>query len=161
MTELIALLKERGTVIDGTFNLWVSTPGAPNVAGARSADVERADRNYLRLIKRLYDAGVTLVPGTDNSAGTTYVAELELYERAGIPAPEVLRIATLVPARVLREERDYGSLAPGKVADVIVVDGRPAERVSELRKVWTVVRAGRPYDADALRGAIGAGRTAP
>jgi imidazolonepropionase-like amidohydrolase len=157
MTSLIAFLKERGTVIDGTFNLWISSAGAPNPAGGQSADTERADRNYLRLIKRLYDAGVTLVPGTDNSTGLTFPAELELYERAGIPAAEVLRLATLVPARVMREERDYGSVVPGKVADLVVVDGRPAERVSDVRKVRHVIRAGRPYEPDALRAAAGFG----
>jgi imidazolonepropionase-like amidohydrolase len=159
MTALIDVLRRHGTVIDGTFNLWMRVPeGAPrpSVTGLPSAAVDslarRADANYLRLIKRLYDAGVTLVPGTD---GSSYNVELETYERAGIPAAEVLRIATIVPARVMKDEREYGSIAAGKVADIIVVDGRPAERVSDLRRVERVIRAGRLYDPKALTAAVG------
>ena len=121
------------------------------------ANAQKADANYLRLIKRLYDAGVTLVPGTDNSAGTTYNNELEIYERAGIAAAQVLQMATLVSARVMKDDREYGSIAPGKIADLIVVDGRPAEHVSDLRKVQQVVRGGRLYNAQELRAATGFG----
>jgi imidazolonepropionase-like amidohydrolase len=157
MTAQIAFFKERGTVIDGTFNLWMTTPGAqgPNVTGLPQAAADslgrRANANYLRLIKRLFDAGVTLVPGTD---GSSYNGELENYERAGIPAPEVLRIATIVSARVMKDEKDYGSIAVGKVADLIVVDGKPAERIADLRRVERVVRAGRMYESRALRSAL-------
>jgi hypothetical protein len=42
---------------------------------------------YMRLLKRLYDAGVTIVPGTDNVPGLAYHGELELYERAGPTEP--------------------------------------------------------------------------
>jgi imidazolonepropionase-like amidohydrolase len=162
MTALIDLLRRNGTVIDGTFNIWMRVPqGAPrpSVTGLPSAAVDslaqKADANYLRLVKRLYDAGVTLVPGTD---GSSYHVELETYERAGIPPAQVLRIATIVPARVMKDDREYGSIAVGKVADIVIVDGRPAERVSDLRKVERVIRAGRVYDPKALTAAVGAER---
>lgn len=153
LTALIALFKEKGTVIDGTFNLWLVGQGqTPNITGqpATGGDslARKSNANYLRLIKRLYDAGVTLVPGTD---GSSYNQELETYERAGIPPASVLVIATLVPARVMGEERDYGSIAVGKVADLLVVDGKPAERVADLRKLERVIRAGRVYDPKLLR----------
>jgi hypothetical protein len=160
MSAMIDLFKQRGTVIDGTFNLWMRAQpgsGAPNVSGqpgpAPDSIAQKGNANYIRLIKRLYDAGVTLVPGTD---GSSYNAELELYERAGIPAAQVLRIATIVPAQVMKDDRDYGSIAVGKVADIIIVDGKPAERVADLRKVERVIRAGRVYESKALRAAIGA-----
>jgi imidazolonepropionase-like amidohydrolase len=143
LTALIALFRERGTVIDPTVNLWMRE--------TNDSLSKKSNANYLRLVKRLDSAGVTLVPGTD---GSNYNAELENYERAGIPAVKVLQIATIVPARVMRDEKDYGSIAPGKMADLIVVDGKPAERVADLRKIERVVRAGRLYDAKALRGAL-------
>ncbi len=92
--------------------------------------------------------------GTDNNSGSTYILELELYQHAGIPAPAVLQIATIGAARVMKDDRDYGSLAEGKVADVIVVNGRPYEKVSDLRNIEHVVRAGRVYDPRALRAAV-------
>jgi imidazolonepropionase-like amidohydrolase len=159
MTAMIDLFKQRGTVIDGTFNLWMRVPnasGAPNVTGVPNTTgdtlAQKSDANYLKLLKRLYDAGVTLVPGTD---GSSYNSELELYERAGIPAAQVLRIATIVPARVMKDDKDYGSIAVDKVADIIIVNGKPAEHVSDLRKVERVIRAGRVYDSKALNKAIG------
>jgi imidazolonepropionase-like amidohydrolase len=158
MSAMIDLMRQRGTVVDGTFNLWmrVRTAGAPNVTGlpntAPDSLAHRSDANYLRLLKRLYDAGVPLVPGTD---GSSYNAELELYERAGIPAPQVLRIATIVSAQAMKDDAQYGSIAVGKVADVIIVNGKPAEHVAELRKVDRVIRAGRVYDPKALKASVG------
>ncbi len=156
---MLALFKERGTVIDPTVNLWLSpraqggTP-APNVgipAPASDSLAQRADATLLAIVKRLYDAGITIVPGTD---GSSYNSELENYERAGIPAAQVLRIATIVPAQVMKEDKDYGSITAGKVADLLIVDGKPAERVADLRKVERVIRAGRVYDTKALKAAI-------
>jgi len=150
MTAMIETLREHGTVVDGTFNLWLRDTTGSNASTAR-----RGNAAYLRLIARLYEAGVTMVPGTDNSSGSTYHEELEIYERAGIPAPRVLQMATIVSARVMGDEAGYGSIAPGKVADIVIVDGRPAERISDLRRVDWVIRAGRAYEPQALFEAVG------
>ena len=147
MTKLIDFLKAKNTVIDGTFNLWMGR-------GALSGDGNPGAQQYARLLKRLYDAGVPIVAGTDNNTGSTFILELELYQHSGIPAPAVLQIATINAARVMKDDREYGSLAVGKVADVIVVNGRPHERISDLRNLETVIRAGRVYDPKALRAAV-------
>ena len=159
MTGLIDLLHQRNTVVDGTFNIFMLGPNPggppPNVTGIPSSTndsvIRKTNANYLRLIKRLDSAGVTLVPGTD---GSSYNVELETYERAGVPAAKVLQIATIVPARVMKDDKDYGSIAVGKVADLLIVDGKPAEKVADLRKVEKVVRAGRLYEVKELRGAL-------
>lgn len=147
MTQLIYFLRDKGTVIDGTFNLWMGQ-------GALTGQGNPGAAQYGRLLKRLYDAGVPIVAGTDNNSGQTFILELELYQHSGIPAPAVLQIATLNAARVMKEDRDYGSIAPGKVADIIIVNGQPAERVSDLRKLETVIRAGRVYNPTTLRAAV-------
>ncbi len=142
MTTLIADLKAHGTVVDGTFNLWMR-----DTTGTDSLDARAGNAAYLRLVKRLYDAGVTLVAGTD---GSSYNAELELYERAGIPASRVLQIATIEAARVMGEADTAGSIAVGKTADLLIVDGKPTERIADLRKVELVMRGGRAYVPRAL-----------
>lgn len=147
MTSLIQFLKEKGTVIDGTFNLWM---GAGALTGRGNPGAEA----YGKLLRKLYDAGVPLVAGTDNNSGTTFILELELYQHSGIPAPAVLQIATINSARIAGDAKDYGSLTTGKVADVIIVAGNPAERVSDLRNIETVIRAGRVYEPRALRAAM-------
>jgi imidazolonepropionase-like amidohydrolase len=148
MTSLIELLREHGTAIDGTFNIWM---GGRAVLDGQGDDANRA---YGRLLRRLYDAGVTLVPGTDNITSATYVTELELYQHVGIPATAVLQMATITSARLMGEDGEYGSIAPGKVADIIVVDGRPTERVADLQRVETVIRGGRVYRSSELRAAV-------
>jgi imidazolonepropionase-like amidohydrolase len=154
MTDLIRFLAERRTVIDGTFNLWIGG-GASIVGAGGSTNQNRADSAYVRLIRRLYDGGVRLVAGTDNSTGSTYRRELEMYARAGIPNAKVLQIATIDAARFMKEDADYGSLAAGKVADLIVVDGNPLERLGDLSRVETVVRGGRVYRVADLLTAVG------
>ncbi|MEO8624400.1 MAG: amidohydrolase family protein, partial [bacterium] len=181
MTELIDFLRAHHTVIDptlGAFNsrspladgsdpvmgktvAWLppvmqrgylqGAPGSPeDVARARAGDA-----TYARIVKRLFDAGVTIVAGTDNGSGLPLQGELEIYERAGIPAANVLQIATIVPARVMKQDKDYGSIAVGKVADLVIVDGKPAERISDIRRTVQVVRGGRVYKTKDLFAAAG------
>jgi imidazolonepropionase-like amidohydrolase len=147
MTELIRLLADHGTIVDGTFRLWMGQ-------GAVRGEETPTSQAYSRLIARLWEAGVTLVPGTDAGSGMALHEELRLYVMAGIPAPEVLRLATLGSAEVMGEEADYGSIVPGKVADIILVEGRPHERIEELARLTHVIRAGRIYDPAAIRAAL-------
>jgi imidazolonepropionase-like amidohydrolase len=109
----------------------------------------------LRMIKMLYDAGVPLVAGTDAMPGFSLHRELELYAEAGIPAGDVLRIATLGAARVMKRDTELGSIAPGKLADIILIDGDPARRVTDIRRVSLVVKDGNVYEPDALYKSIG------
>jgi imidazolonepropionase-like amidohydrolase len=182
VTELISFLRDRGTVVDGTFNVWQdrsrplpdgtdaifgptldwmpplmkrSMAASPADTPEAAARAEAASANYRRMLKRLYDAGVTLIPGTDNVPGLSLHGELEVYERAGIPAAAVLQIATIVPARVMKDDKNYGSITPGKIADLAIVNGRPAERITDLRRTERVVRAGRVYESKALYEAAG------
>ncbi|MCC7003773.1 MAG: amidohydrolase family protein [Gemmatimonadaceae bacterium] len=150
MTKLLDFLKARGTAIDGTFNLWIGGGGAIVGAGG-STNQMKADSAYMQLIRRLYAHGIPLIAGTDNSSGSTFRRELEMYEMAGIPAPRVLQIATIDAARFMKDAADYGSISVGKVADLIIVNGKPSEKISELAKIETVLRAGRRYDVDTLR----------
>ncbi len=148
MNGLLEFLKDHGTVVDGTFAIWEGW-GMLDGQGPPSAHA------YERLLRRLFEEGVTLVPGTDAASGTQLLVELELYEHAGIPAPEVLRIATLIPATVMGEAADYGSVTAGKIADLVIVDGRPAEHIRDLRRTEWVVRAGRLYRSEDLYRAAG------
>lgn len=146
MTALIEDLKAHNTVIDGTFNLWLR-----DSTGADSAEAKRNNRAYLRLIKRLYDADVTLVAGTDLSS---YNRELEHYEMAGIPAPQVLQIATYGAARVMGLQETHGKVAPGYAANLVIIDGKPYERIADLRRVSFVLRDGKAYTPQALLEAV-------
>lgn len=123
---------------------------------------ERMDQRYqdsfqrmLDMAKAFYDAGIPIVAGTDGFAGYTLHRELELYEKAGIPSAKVLQLATLGAARVVKRDRELGSIAPGKLADMILVDGNPAAHVSDIRRVKTVVKDGVVYQVADLDHALG------
>lgn len=113
-----------------------------------------------RLLARLHHEGVTLMAGTDAFAGYTLHNELALYVHAGIPAPEVLRMATLVPAQVLGVDgpSQRGFIAPGKQADMILVDGDPTRDIGDLRHVWRTIKDGRVYDPAQIEQAMGMSR---
>jgi imidazolonepropionase-like amidohydrolase len=109
----------------------------------------------LDMAKTFYDSGVPIVAGTDSLAGFTLHRELELYVKAGIPAPKVLQIATLGAARVVKRDSELGSIAPGKLADVILVDGDPSAHISDIRRVKTVVKDGVVYQVADMDKALG------
>jgi imidazolonepropionase-like amidohydrolase len=102
--------------------------------------------SMLRLLKALHEAGVTIIPGTDALAGYTLLHELELYVRAGIPPAEVLRMATLTSARVIGVDFQRGVIAPGKLADMILIDGDPTIRIADIHKTTLVIKGGRVFD---------------
>lgn len=127
--------------------------GTSGVTAADSRAVMRHRAAYERMIAMvgvLHRAGVPILAGTDAVAGLAYVRELELYVQAGIPPAEVLRIATANAARVMKLHDQRGLLVEGQVADLILVDGDPSRVISDLRRVHTVIRGDRLYDAEAL-----------
>ena len=111
--------------------------------------------NMMKLVGMLYDAGIPIVAGTDGLSGFALHRELELYVQAGIPAPAVLRIATLGAATVMHRDDRLGTIAPGKLADLVIVDGDPTVHISDIRRVRTVVKDGNVFDAMEVAAAIG------
>jgi hypothetical protein len=146
MTRLIEMLRTHRITVDATLNVF-------RPRSASRASEAAWDATFGRLVKRLHDEDVTLVAGSDGSADR-YLTELALYQRAGIPAARVLQIATIVAARVMNEDALYGSIVPGKIADIVIVNGRPLDRIADLEHVETVIRAGRLYEAAELRAVL-------
>jgi imidazolonepropionase-like amidohydrolase len=129
--------------------------GALTVPKGQEAQYREAFPAMLRLLKALHEAGVTIIPGTDSMPGYSLHHELELYVRAGIPAPEVLRMATLTSAHVIGVDGERGVIAAGKLADMILVDGDPSVSIADINKVDLVMKGGRVYDAARVEQALG------
>jgi imidazolonepropionase-like amidohydrolase len=111
----------------------------------------------LRMTKRMYDAGIPMLAGTDATAGIMLHRELELEVRAGIAPEKALQIATYNAARLLKQEKELGSIAPGKRADFVLVDGNPAEHISDIRRCHWVMKNGMLYDSAKVYAAVGIG----
>jgi hypothetical protein len=189
--DFINFLRQHHTVLDPTINVFEAlfcgdpsafTPGLEQIVPRFPPQVRRAMRSgalevppdrqaayreafpaMLRLLKAIHDAGVTIIPGTDALAGYTLHHELELYVRAGIDPGEVLRIATWTPALVMGVNKDRGVIAPGKLADMILVDGDPTKNIRDINNITTVIKGGKVYDPTAIEKALGIapGQTPP
>ncbi|HTC37691.1 MAG TPA: amidohydrolase family protein [Steroidobacteraceae bacterium] len=115
----------------------------------------------LAAVARFHRAGIQIVSGTDDVAGFAFQRELELYVKAGIPANEVLRIATWNGATYARVLSDRGSIERGKRADLILIDGDPTQNISAVRNVALVLQDGDAYYPAELYGELGVKPFAP
>ena len=183
VNSFIALLKEKGIVVDPTVTIFDDmfrhrsgelNPGYAMIADHMPPSVRRGmlagrmDINesnaaryaksadaLLEMIAKLHKAGVPLVAGTDAMAGFTLHRELELYHRAGISNADVLRIATLDSARVAGVADSTGSINEGMQADFVLLEGNPLEDISAIRKPVAVFKGDRWYDPAQLYEAVG------
>jgi imidazolonepropionase-like amidohydrolase len=89
--------------------------------------------------------GTGLVPGVGN------LRNFELLVEAGFTPEQAVQIMTLNGARILGIDQRVGSIAPGKTADVVVIQGDPVGRPSDIYNVVTVFRDGIGYDSQRLR----------
>lgn len=117
-------------------------------------------RVSMRDVREMRAAGVPLVAGTDIGApllvpGFSLHDELELLVRvAGMTPPEALRAATLTPARVLGRADSLGTVEPGKLADLVLLDADPLADIRNTRRIHAVVADGRLLDRAALDGLL-------
>jgi imidazolonepropionase-like amidohydrolase len=111
--------------------------------------------NMLHMVKALHDAKVPTVTGTDALAGLYLDREIQLFVEGGLTPAEALRDATIEPAKAMRLEKKTGSIALGKAADLVVVDGDPLADIADVRKVVKTVRGGTVYPSHELFGAVG------
>ena len=98
---------------------------------------------------QLRQSGVTLITGTDSGIPMNFHfdstwREVDTFVRLGMPPMEAIRAATYWPAKLLKRD-DLGLVAPGKLADIIVVDGDPLRSMESLRHVVHVVKDGVVY----------------
>jgi hypothetical protein len=181
--DFIALLARHQTVIDSTlttFDFIRQRPGTLSQAYASVADhlppdvkrglyvaemkipddstAARYEKSYQKMIEfvgRMYKAGIPLVAGTDATPGFTLQREMELYVQAGLTPSQVLQVATWNGAKYARVLDDRGSVAIGKRADLILVDGDPTTNISDIRKVALVLKDGNAYYPSEIDTALG------
>ncbi len=183
VTKFIAKLKGKQIVVDPTLGVFegeytarpgVVSPGYAAIldrlpmprrreafAGGLpvAGDEDRVYRASFQAMQamtaRLYRAGVPLVIGTDGIQGLMLHRELELWVQAGIPAEQVLRIATMGAARVARVAQERGSITQGKIADMALFDGNPAHAISDIRNPRIVIKDGVVFHSEDLFRAVG------
>jgi hypothetical protein len=122
----------------------------PLPEGTSRADAIASVKHMLEYVAVMRKAGVPIVAGTDGN-GMELVRELELYVQGGMTPAEALATATIDAARNVGADKRTGSIAVGKEADLLLVDGDPEKNIGDLRHVDQVVLDGALLDGDALR----------
>jgi len=103
-------------------------------------------------LKALYDNGITILAGTD---GGIVQHELEVYSQCGIPNYDVLRMATYFPAKEYGLLDKYGTVAEGRIANLILIDGDPKKNIKDIRKVYLTIKEGKIYSPKRIYAAYG------
>ena len=179
---LFRTLIDRKVAVTSTLTIFETfTPGRPLPAGLemlipqlreqyeqRHAAVSRQTQSVYKqafpkamaMERAFVRAGGTLIVGTDPTGGGGLVPgysnqrALELLVEAGFTPLEALRIGTLNGATYLDRADKVGSIAVGKQADLVVVNGNPAVDIADVRKVDIVFRQGIGYDPSRIREAL-------
>lgn len=149
--EIFKLMKQKGT-------WYVPTVSAGKFVGEKA----KVDGYYPQIVRpkaaavgakiadtfaRAYKAGVKIAFGTDSGVGYhgDNAAEFVFMVEGGMPPAEALRAATVNAAELLGESERLGTLAPGKLADVVAVPGDPLADIALTRKVDFVMKQGVVY----------------
>jgi imidazolonepropionase-like amidohydrolase len=127
-------------------------PGEPAELERAFGRLKKAEANA----KKLFDAGILLVAGTDapypgDFQGEGIHRELELLVEAGLSPLEAITVGTRNAARLMGAEAEWGTVAPGRLANLLMVDGRPDRNIAATKRVWKVVQRGKILDREALR----------
>jgi imidazolonepropionase-like amidohydrolase len=120
---------------------------SPKAKGLMSTSMEN--------VRRMYQAGIPIAMGTDagnpgTAHGPSVYREMELMQQAGIPAKAVFASATIVAARAMALDREVGSIAAGKRADLVVFEADPTADIHHARRIRSVMRNGVLYPRQEL-----------
>jgi imidazolonepropionase-like amidohydrolase len=180
--ELIALLKKSGTGYVSTLATYEPRTGrspSPRLLAVLSpADREFVQRTSKRLdpvssvapimrrwhflqenISRLSAAGIPIGVGTDAGVEATYhgwstLHEMELMVSSGLTPMQAIVAATATSARLIGEDKDRGTIAPGKIADLLLINGSPDQDIEEIENTSAVFLGGQQLDLASLEAAI-------
>lgn len=134
--ELIATMVEKDIIMLSTLHVW------------QNLDL---DKNYPSNVRRFLDAGGIFALGTDYSATGSAgpgmpMSEFLAMQEHGVTNSEILLAATINAARALAMDSVLGTLEPGKLADIIVVNGNPLEDINAMAEIRYVVVGGHVLD---------------
>jgi len=175
---LVKLLIDKKVALTSTLTVFETfTPGRPKPPGLEVLTPqlkEQFEQNFARtaqskesiytalfakgmaLERAFAKAGGVLLAGTDPTGGGGVIPgysnqrQVELLVEEGFTPLEAIGISTLTGAKYLGRDKTVGSLAVGKQADLVVINGNPAASVSDIRKVETVFKQGIGYDSAKL-----------
>ncbi|HVA37118.1 MAG TPA: amidohydrolase family protein [Candidatus Dormibacteraeota bacterium] len=153
--EAIDMMKARGIILFPTLNHRtdhaIELRREMGTAEFVLHKMKTLQPHTMDTFKRLYRAGVKLALGTDTACDPemgTQAAELEIYVNLGMTTMDAIKAGTKHAAEALGIDDVVGTLAPGKIADMVAVDGNPLDDITVLKdkkKILVVMRDGRIF----------------
>jgi imidazolonepropionase-like amidohydrolase len=150
ITRLLRQMKEKRVIFEPTlFIISAFVPNAPDEANRQRL---QAQMEYAyRVTRRANDMGVMICAGTDAIGGSSpnLHSELQLLvDKAGLTPLQAITAATRNGARAIGIERDYGTIAKGKIADLVILRQNPADNIRNTQTIAYVLQAGKLYKRD-------------
>lgn len=107
-------------------------------------------------VKRLLQSGILVAAGTDapypgDFQGEGIHHELELLVESGLTPLEAITVATKNAARIMNADTEWGTLEPGELANILIVDGKPDQNIRDTKNVVEVVKEGKSLDRNKLK----------
>ena len=176
--ELIEIMKAKGTSYVSTLAVYeyksgpaperalsLLDPESRSLLGGGAAGAEAPPERQLRWrmlttnVRKLFEAGIPVAVGTDAGMTSTFhgystLHEFELLVQAGLKPMDAIRAGTSVSARAMGQDAERGTIAPGKAADLVLVEGRPDEQIADLMKTRRVFLSGVEFDPRELEAGI-------
>ena len=152
----VLLARDPSILDDLRFRTFSNPEVLRNRAGLISKDSLAWEKTFVHVgntVKRVIDAGGLVIAGTDSPIlpfGVSLHLELECYAVGGLSNFEILKTATINAAKVLGVEEDLGTIRPGKLADLLILNSNPLENIRNARDIRTVVQNGRVFQMDEL-----------
>ena len=150
VARLFDAMLARGTILDATGSLFVKFEAARK-ADPNAKPLRCTGARTIRLTQQAWRAGLPVSTGTDfvNPAGDAWPevhAELRyLAHDVGMPPLAVIHSATLVGARAAGQDKDMGSIEPGKLANFVVLAADPLADIGNIEQIEMTVKRGREY----------------
>lgn len=135
--------------------------GALNASEEKKKNRKALQKFFGELTKSLHGAGVGLLAGSDSGAYNSYTypgvslhAELQQLVNAGISPLEALKTSAYNGARFLKKDTDYGSITPGKIADLVLLEANPLKHIGNTKKIGYVIVSNKIYTKEDLEGLL-------
>lgn len=144
-TLLPQMAKQEVVMVPTLARLVIERYGFPELTPGQRVLVD----GLLEIVRRFHAAGGVIALGTDYNPGAAgiqpdlFLREIELLQAAGLTPMEVIEAATVHAARVCGHGQDLGTIEAGKLADLQIVDGDPAEDLGALERVVLVIKGGK------------------